>query len=1638
MKESPVRTECGVDIYPNGKCNPKYSLEGNETIRCQDGVWSGHLPQCKDTPCEDPGVPSNGKRLRSDFGHEKTVAFQCNPKYSLVGNETIRCQDGVWSGHLPQCKGVPSNGKRLRSDFGHEKTVAFQCNPKYSLVGNETIRCQDGVWSGHLPRCKAPCVDPGVPSNGRRLDSDFGHEKTVAFQCNPKYSLVGNETIRCQDGVWSGHLPQCKAPCEDPGVPSNGKRLRSDFGHEKTVAFQCNPKYSLVGNETIRCQDGVWSGHLPRCKAPCVDPGVPSNGRRLDSDFGHEKTVAFQCNPKYSLVGNETIRCQDGVWSGHLPQCKAPCEDPGVPSNGKRLRSDFGHEKTVAFQCNPKYSLEGNETIRCQDGVWSGHLPQCKAPCVDPGVPSNGRRLDSDFGHEKTVAFQCNPKYSLVGNEQSAVRTESPCEDPGVPSNGKRLRSDFGHEKTVAFQCNPKYSLVGNETIRCQDGVWSGHLPRCKAPCVDPGVPSNGRRLDSDFGHEKTVAFQCNPKYSLVGNETIRCQDGVWSGHLPQCKAPCEDPGVPSNGKRLRSDFGHEKTVAFQCNPKYSLEGNETIRCQDGVWSGHLPQCKAPCVDPGVPSNGRRLDSDFGHEKTVAFQCNPKYSLVGNETIRCQDGVWSGHLPQCKAPCEDPGVPSNGKRLRSDFGHEKTVAFQCNPKYSLVEMKQSAVRTECGVDIYPKKTVAFQCNPKYSLVGNETIRCQDGVWSGHLPQCKAPCEDPGVPSNGKRLRSDFGHEKTVAFQCNPKYSLVGNETIRCQDGVWSGHLPQCKAPCEDPGVPSNGKRLRSDFGHEKTVAFQCNPKYSLVGNETIRCQDGVWSGHLPQSPCEDPGVPSNGKRLRSDFGHEKTVAFQCNPKYSLVGNETIRCQDGVWSGHLPRCKAPCVDPGVPSNGRRLDSDFGHEKTVAFQCNPKYSLVGNETIRCQDGVWSGHLPQCKAPCEDPGVPSNGKRLRSDFGHEKTVAFQCNPKYSLVGNETIRCQDGVWSGHLPQCKAPCEDPGVPSNGKRLRSDFGHEKTVAFQCNPKYSLVGNETIRCQDGVWSGHLPQCKAPCEDPGVPSNGKRLRSDFGHEKTVAFQCNPKYSLVGNETIRCQDGVWSGHLPQCKAPCEDPGVPSNGKRLRSDFGHEKTVAFQCNPKYSLVGNETIRCQDGVWSGHLPQCKAPCEDPGVPSNGKRLRSDFGHEKTVAFQCNPKYSLVGNETIRCQDGVWSGHLPQCKAPCEDPGVPSNGKRLRSDFGHEKTVAFQCNPKYSLVGNETIRCQDGVWSGHLPRCKAPCVDPGVPSNGRRLDSDFGHEKTVAFQCNPKYSLVGNETIRCQDGVWSGHLPQCKAPCEDPGVPSNGKRLRSDFGHEKTVAFQCNPKYSLVGNETIRCQDGVWSGHLPQCKAPCEDPGVPSNGKRLRSDFGHEKTVAFQCNLKYSLVGNETIRCQDGVWSGHLPRCKAPCEDPGVPSNGKRLRSDFGHEKTVAFQCNPKYSLVGNETIRCQDGGWSGHLPQCRSPCLDPGVPSNGRRLASGFGHEKTVTFQCNLKYSLVGNERIRCQDGVWSGQLPQCKAPCVDPGVPSNGRRLRSDFGHEKTVTFLCNPKYSLLGNETMRCQDGVWSGHLPQCKPITNLFIY
>ena len=56
--------------------------------------------------CPDPGHLTNGIRRGKNFKNGSTVTFKCNANHDLIGNDTIRCEDKVWSGDVPTCKGA--------------------------------------------------------------------------------------------------------------------------------------------------------------------------------------------------------------------------------------------------------------------------------------------------------------------------------------------------------------------------------------------------------------------------------------------------------------------------------------------------------------------------------------------------------------------------------------------------------------------------------------------------------------------------------------------------------------------------------------------------------------------------------------------------------------------------------------------------------------------------------------------------------------------------------------------------------------------------------------------------------------------------------------------------------------------------------------------------------------------------------------------------------------------------------------------------------------------------------------------------------------------------------------------------------------------------------------------------------------------------------------------------------------------------------------------------------------------------------------------------------------------------------------------------------------------------------------------
>ncbi|XP_074621677.1 sushi, von Willebrand factor type A, EGF and pentraxin domain-containing protein 1-like isoform X2 [Acropora palmata] len=1547
----PINGERTGDEFNHGSrisfsCKQGFLLIGNSSSVCNMGKWSNALPQCKGI-CEDPGVPENGNRKGiGNFIDGDTIEFSCNRNYSLFGSSISRCLNGRWSSALPKCKavctdpGIPFNGNRIGNDFSEGQMVAFSCDSNFTLVGPSLVFCVAGQWDATTPTCKASCSNPGSPEHGNIIGSDFGHGGQVTFLCLPKYSLSGSATMTCRDGKWSSALPVCKVVCPDPGAPINGSRVGDSFLDGQTVAFRCHESHTLIGQQVLRCLSGRWSSDVPECKAHCSPPVAPSNGRVFASNSNNEHgtRLRFACNSGYK--GASIVQCDDGKWNSSLPLCEdidecteglsecfentvcrnipgsyqceckrgfvkrggkcligiEKCKDPGIPRNGARRGDQFFHKARVFFSCNKGFTLDGNSSITCQEGEWSSNLPYCRAKCANPGALSNGFRRGGDFRHGKKVTFGCRRGFRLKGVN---IIT---CND-GTWSNPRPVCSDANECAEGLSNCDGNtvcLNTLGTYRCKCKEGYFQiGRT--CFKKCADPGIPLNGKRYGKQFFHQRRVSFSCNRGYTLVGNFSMSCQEGEWNSALPQCKENCADPGALSNGFRRGGDFRHGKKVTFGCRRGFRLKGVNNITCNNGNWSNPLPVC----ADANECAEG--LSNCDGN--TVCL------NTLGTYRCKCKEGYFQiGRT--CFKKCADPGIPLNGKRYGKQFFHQRRVSFSCNRGYT--------------------------------LVGNFSMSCQEGEWNSALPQCKENCADPGALSNGFRRGGDFRHGKKVTFGCRRGFRLKGVNNITCNNGNWSNPLPVCA----DANECAEG--LSNCDGN--TVCL------NTLGTYRCKCKEGYFQiGRTCFKKCADPGIPLNGKRYGKQFFHQRRVSFSCNRGYTLVGNFSMSCQEGEWNSALPQCKENCADPGALSNGFRRGGDFRHGKKVTFGCRRGFRLKGVNNITCNNGNWSNPLPVCA----DANECAEG--LSNCDGN--TVCL------NTLGTYRCKCKEGYFQiGRT--CFKKCADPGIPLNGKRYGKQFFHQRRVSFSCNRGYTLVGNFSMSCQEGEWNSALPQCKENCADPGALSNGFRRGGDFRHGKKVTFGCRRGFRLKGVNNITCNNGNWSNPLPVCAdanecaeglsncdgntvclntlgtyrckckegyfqigrtcfKKCADPGIPLNGKRYGKQFFHQRRVSFSCNRGYTLVGNFSMSCQEGEWNSALPQCKENCADPGALSNGFRRGGDFRHGKKVTFGCRRGFRLKGVNIITCNDGTWSNPRPVCSDSasfCRKPPIPLHAYMLTSQaqrkfFSDGERLSYRCNLGFSPTGVTFRWCKNGVWTRLMFTCNVKsCGEPETPENGRINSYLFTYNSAIEYSCDQGYTLVGPKRRVCQHNqTWTGTVPLCTLiNCGRLPTPRNGEKKSetSTFLHGQ-VRFACKGLgFKIEGSQTRTClESGQWSGQQPECKLiTCADPGVPVHANRtIRKGFSYLGSVKFHCNANYKLEGVSQIFCKrDGTWSRPIPKCFAPCSNPGKPPNGGRTGQGFTHGKTVKFYCKRNYRLVGRKQLTCNNGNWQGQKPRCR------------------------------------------------------------------------------------------------------------------------
>ncbi|HEY3449985.1 MAG TPA: hypothetical protein VGK67_26775 [Myxococcales bacterium] len=550
---------------------------------------------------------------------------------------------------------------------------------------------------------------------------------------------------------------------------------------------------------------------------------------------------------------------------------------------------------------------------------------------------------------------------------------------------------------------------------------------------------------------------------------------------------------------------------------------------------------------------------------------------------------------------------------------------------------------------------------------------------------------------------------------------------------------------------------------------------------------------------------------------------------------------------------------------------------------------------------------------------------------------------------------------------------------------------------SAAATPACVCNAG-YTGNGTSCK-PLTCPALSlENGKVTPSgEASLYTTASYSCDAGFKLSGEPSRKCgSDGTWGGTAPTCVPVidgCKDAPCPHGPCTSTSDSG-----GYSCGP-----------CEAG-WTG--ANCDAPVSCPTLedPLNGAVTPKTATAGNAATYSCQAGYLLLGEASRQCQnDGAWSGEAPTCAAvPCQpDLTAPAHGQASATTGVTGDVVTYSCDSGYSLAGNTTRLCQtDGTWSGADPTCSPD--QTGCSSN-----------PCAHGTCTP--DGAAGFTCACETG-WTGAACDTAVTCSGAAAPAHGSVSAASASFGGTLTYSCDGGYSLSGAATRTCQaDGTFSGLAPTCAANACSPDLaaPAHGSVSPTHGTTGEVATYACDGGYALSGSTTRLCQaDGAWSGAAPTCalvQTGCEPNPCANSGQCTASG-----TAGFTC------------ACA-AGWTGTT--CADPvtCAGAAAPAHGSVSTATAAVGASVTYSCDLGYSIVGTATRACQaDGSFAGAAPTCAANACAPDLaaPSNGSVSLAHGFTGDTATYGCDGGYALSGSATRLCQaDGTWSGAAPTC---------
>ncbi|XP_060061806.1 CUB and sushi domain-containing protein 2 isoform X4 [Erinaceus europaeus] len=884
------------------------------------------------------------------------------------------------------------------------------------------------------------------------------------------------------------------------------------------------------------------------------------------------------------------------------------------------------------------------------------------------------------------------------------------------------------------------------------------------------------------------------------------------------------------------------------------------------------------------------------------------------------------------------------------------------------------------------------------------------------------CGNPGRLPNGIQQGSTFNLGDKVRYSCNPGFFLEGHAVLTCHassenSATWDFPLPSCRADDACGG--------------------------------TLRGQSGIISS--PHFPSEYHNNADCTWTILAELGD--TIAlifldFQLEDGYDFL-EVTGTEGSSLWftGASLP---APVISS---KNWLRLHftSDGNHRQrgfSAQYQVKKQIELKsrGVKLMPSKDNSQKTSVFSCFFNFTSPSGVVLSPNYPEDYGNHLhcvwLILARPESRIHLAFNDIdvepqfdfLVIKDG----------ATAEAPVLGTfSGNQLPSSItssGHVARLEFQTDHSTGKRGFNitftTFRHNE-------------CPDPGVPVNGKRFGDSLQLGSSISFLCDEGFlGTQGSETITCvlKEGsvVWNSAVLRCEAPCGGHLTSPSGTILSPGWPGFYKDALSCawvieaQPGYPIkitfdrfkteVNYDTLEVRDGrTYSAPLIGVYHGTQVPQfLISTSNYLYLLFSTDKShsdIGFQ-------LRYETITLQ----SDH-------CLDPGIPVNGQRHGNDFYVGAMVTFSCDSGYTLSDGEPLECEPNFqWSRALPSCEALCGGFIQGSSGTILSPGFpdfypnnlnctwiietSHGKGVFFTFHTFHLESGHDYLLITEN----------SSFTQPLRQLTGSRLPAPISAGLYGNFTAQVRFISDFSMSYEGFNITFSEYDLE---PCEEPEVPAYSIRKGLQFGVGDTLIFSCFPGYRLEGTARITCLGGrrrLWSSPLPRCVAECGNSVTGNQGTLLSPNFpvnynnNHECIYSIQTQPgkgiqlkarSFELSEGDVLKVYDGN------------------NNSARLLGVFSRSEMMGVTLNSTSSSLWLDFITDAENTSKGFELQFSSfeliKCEDPGTPQFGYKVH-DGGHfaGSSVSFSCDPGYSLRGSEELLCLSGerrTWDRPLPTC---------